>query len=315
MMKRRIAAKGAACANAQGCPSSASTGIDLHVHSVFSDGVKTPNELAMMAHKAHLSYFALCDHDTAEGYAAMQQALSGSRITLIPGTEISTGQSGSTHVLCYGPNVLSPSMTAFLQDIANERIGRAAEIMRLLAREGAVIPEEKQQLLLSSSSVGRTHIARAIIETGAVNTVKQAFDRYLAQGRPAYVPRRLPSTVEAVERLSRMHVVPVLAHPMRTGLQDAALHAFILSLKECGLKGIEVYHPSANAQTARVLDSLARQEKLLVTGGSDYHGDPDSTAHIGRLPAGWETRRQDIDALLDAIASATTYTKGANDHV
>ena len=314
MMKRRIAEKGASCASAQGCPSSASIGIDLHVHSVFSDGLKTPSELAVMAHKARLSYFALCDHDTADGYADMKRALANSRITLIPGAEISTGQSGSTHVLCYGPGVLNPGMTAFLQEIAGERVGRAAEIMRLLAREGVVIPEERQAQLLASSSVGRTHIARAIIETGAVNTVKQAFDRYLAQGRPAYVPRRLPSTTEAVEKLSRMQVVTVLAHPMRTGLADAALHAFILSLKECGLQGIEAYHPSANAQTARMLESLARQERLLVTGGSDYHGDHDSTAHIGRLPSGWQTRKQDIDALFDAIAS-TNHTKGANDHV
>lgn len=314
MMKRRFAEKGASCASAQGCPSSACLGIDLHVHSVFSDGVKTPHELAILAHKAHMDYFALCDHDTADGYAEMKKALENSRITLIPGAEISTGQSGSTHVLCYGSGVLYPDMTAFLQKIAGERVERAKEIMRLLAKEGVTIPEEKQAQLLASSSVGRTHIARAIIETGAVHTVKQAFERYLAQGRPAYVPRSLPSTAEAVEKLSRMQVIPVLAHPMRTGLEDAALHAFILSLKECGLRGVEVYHPSANARTARTLERLARREALLVTGGSDYHGDPDSTAHIGRLPAGWQTRQQDMDALLDAIPS-TKHTKGANAHV
>ena len=116
MMKRLSAAGGAACADAAGCPSSAHTGIDLHVHSVFSDGVKTPAELAQMAKKAGLSYFALCDHDTANGYADMQQALEGSGVSLIPGAEVSTGKSGSTHVLCYGPRVLMPEMTAYLQD-------------------------------------------------------------------------------------------------------------------------------------------------------------------------------------------------------
>ena len=310
MMKRRSAAQGAARAKTGGCPSSDCTGIDLHVHSCFSDGVKTPAELAVMARKAGVDYFALCDHDTAGGYEQMQQALEGSGIALIPGAEISTGQSGSTHVLCYGPNVNGAEMTAFLQSIAQERIGRAEEMIRRLRSEGIVIPEERQAQLLASSSVGRTHLARAIIETGAVNTVKQAFDRYLAQGRPAYVPRKLLSTADVVDRLSRMNVVTVLAHPMRIGLSDEALHAFIHSLKDCGLMGLEAYHPSANARNARALEALAHQENLLVTGGSDYHGDPGSTAHIGRLPSGWQSRRQDIDALYSAIS-----TKGANDHV
>ena len=303
MTKRLLsAAGGAAQANAAGCPSSSSVGIDLHVHSTFSDGAKTPSELAKLVKKAGLAHFALCDHDTANGYAEMQQALEGSGVSLIPGAEVSTGKSGSTHVLCYGASVLTPEMTAYLQGIAQERVGRAEEIMRLLKKQGVEIPEEKQQSLLTASSVGRTHIARAIIETGACHTIQQAFERYLAQGRPAYVPRRLPRTAEAVETLSRMGVVTVLAHPLRMGLEWPVMHAFILSLRECGLKGIEAYHPSAPAKSAQLLEELARQEKLLVTGGSDYHGDPASTAHIGRLPAGWRTRTEDMNALYKAIS-------------
>jgi len=302
-MTKRLwkAAEGAAPANQPGCPLSA-IGLDLHVHSCFSDGVKTPAELARMAQKAGLSYFALCDHDTAGGVSAMQDALDGTGITLVPGVEISTGASGSTHVLCYGPKVLAPEMTAFLQSIAQERVGRAEEIMRLLAKGGIVIPEEKRDALLQSSSVGRTHIARLLIELGVVNTVPQAFDRYLGQGCPAYVPRRLPSTLEAVEAVSRMGVVSVLAHPMRTGLEWPALCAFVRSLQDGGLMGVEAYHPSASSKSARQLESMAREAKLLVTGGSDYHGDPSSAAHIGRLPSGWSKRQSDINALLERIS-------------
>jgi len=314
MMKRRSAAQGAARAKTEGCPSSDCVGIDLHVHSCFSDGVKTLAELAVMAHKAGVSYFALCDHDTANGWADMKKALENSRITLIPGAEISTGQSGSTHVLCYGPKVNSVEMQLFLQSIAQERIGRAEEMMRRLAKEGIFIPEQRQAQLLASSSVGRTHLARAIVERGACSTVKQAFERYLGQGRPAYVPRNLPTTTEAVEKLTDMKVVTVLAHPMRIGLEGTALHAFIQTLKECGLMGLEAYHPSASHSSAKQLETLARQENLLVTGGSDYHGDPGSTAHIGRLPSGWQTRAQDMQALTDAISNMM-HTKGANDHV
>lgn len=314
MTNRLHAAAGrAARADAQGCPSRART-VDLHVHSTCSDGVKTPEELAGLARKTGVDILALCDHDSTAGVTPMHKALDGSGITFVPGVEISTGQGGSTHILCYGSGVLSPPMQRFLQQMAQERIRRAEEMIRLLAREGAVIPQERCERLLASPSVGRPHIARALIELGAVNTVHQAFDRYLAQGRPAYVPRRLLPTAEAVQALSRMNVLAVLAHPVRMGLEHEALHALVRSLQACGLRGLEAWHPSASSKAAAQMDQLARQCNLLVTGGSDYHGDPGSAVHIGRLPSGWDRKREDIESLLHAL-SATTSTKGATRHV
>ena len=98
-----------------------------------------------------------------------------------------------------------------------------------------------------------------------------------------------------------MKVLPVLAHPVRSGVEMPALHALVRSLKECGLAGVEAWHPSANARTARGIDLIARQENLLVTGGSDYHGDPGSAVRIGRLPSGWTARQADLAALEQAI--------------
>lgn len=311
-----LAAKGGAAA--AGCPSAGryagEVGVDLHIHSCFSDGVKTPAELLAMAKKAGVQFLALCDHDTANGVPVMQKLLVDSGITLFPGVEVSTGESGSTHVLCYGPAVLEEEARVFLQQVAQERIGRAEEMMRRLAREGVCIPAQMQQRLLACSSVGRTHLARALIELGVVSTVKQAFERFLSQGRPAYVPRRLPSTAAAVEAFSRMGAVTVLAHPMRMDLETTALHALIASLKECGLQGIEAWHPSS-ARHAAQLDAMARSMNLLVTGGSDYHGDSGSTAHLGRLPSGWHNRMADLSALTRAIVLAHTPTKGVNNHV
>lgn len=299
MMNRLNTAAGrAARANAEGCPSRT---VDLHVHSTFSDGVKTPEELCRMARKTGVEILALCDHDSTGGVDQMREMLADTGITFVPGVEISTGQGGSTHILCYGEAVLSPEMTLFLHEMAQERIQRAAEMIRLLAREGAVIPEEKREALLSSPSVGRPHIARALIETGAVNTVKQAFDRYLAQGRPAYVPRRLLPTAEAVETLSRMKVLTVLAHPVRMNLEHEALHALVRSLQACGLRGLEAWHPSASSKAAAQIDRLARECRLLVTGGSDYHGDAGSTVQMGRLPSGWQERSRDMEALLASL--------------
>ena len=297
------AKRGAAAA---GCPSAGryagEAGVDLHVHSSFSDGAKTPEELLPMIRKAQIQFFALCDHDTADGVPVMRKLLLGSGIAFFPAAEVSTGQSGSTHVLCYGSAVLEEGMRAFLRRIAGERIDRAAEMIARLKRENIIIPEEMQQQLLASSSVGRTHLARALIELGVVSTVRQAFDRYLGQGRPAYVPRKLPATADAVAMLTQMGAVTVLAHPMRMGLELPALRALIASLQECGLRGVEAWHPSS-ARHAALLDEMARSMGLLVTGGSDYHGDPASTVHLGKLPSGWHHRIQDLAALSAAIST------------
>lgn len=300
MMNRPLkAVPGAAHATAAGCPFPL---VDLHVHSVFSDGLKTPDELCAMAAKAGVAHIALCDHDSVNGLPAMREAAAKHGLTMIPGVEISTGRGGKMHILCYGENVESPQMKAFLESMAQERTGRAAAMMEKLANEGIHVPEERRAELLAMPSVGRAHIARELIAMGVVNTMPQAFDRWLLEGRPAYVPRAELATAQTVEKLRAMRVVPVLAHPMRSGLEPTALHAFLHSLIECGLAGVEAWHPSANARAARVLDRLSRQENLLVTGGSDYHGDPGSTVRIGHLPAGWPARQNDLSALKSAIS-------------
>lgn len=299
MMNRPLkAVPGATHAAAAGCPFPL---VDLHVHSVFSDGLKTPDELCAMAVKAGVRTIALCDHDTVNGLPAMREAAGKHGLAMIPGVEISTGRGGKMHILCYGENVESPDMKAFLNGMAQERTGRAAAIMDRLAEEGIHIGEQRRAELLATPSVGRAHIARELIAMGVVNTMQQAFDRYLNEGRPAYVPRTEQPTAQTVEKLCAMRVVPVLAHPMRAGLELPEIHALIRSLVQRGLAGAEAYHPSANARAARMLSSIARQENLLVTGGSDYHGDPGSTVRIGRLPAGWPERESDLSALHSAL--------------
>lgn len=292
------AARGAAHASAQGCPSPACTGVDLHLHSTYSDGLFTPEELCQKARKAGVGTLALTDHDTADGMKDMKVAAEAHGLRLFPGVEVSTGEDGRVHVLCYGENVCREPMTSWLRERAGERTGRAKEMIRLLDGLGIVISEEERARLLAIPTVGRAHIARSLVAMGVVSTVKQAFDRYLAEGKPAYVPRPLLPTAHAVETLRRMKVVTVLAHPVRMNLEWTALQALVNHLRECGLQGLEAFHSSANARTARQLDGLARQCGLLVTGGSDFHGDVGSTLHIGRLPAGWQQWEDDLSALL-----------------
>lgn len=284
-------------------------GIDLHVHSTCSDGAKTPDELARMAQKLGLSHLALCDHDSVLGVEPIRKALAGSEVALLPGVEVSTGEGGSTHILCYGEAVLDAPMRAFLSELAQERVGRAETMLHRLREQGIPLSDEHIQQALAHPCVGRPHIARLLISLGVASTIKQAFDHYLMPGRPAYVPRRVHKTSDVVRIVRGAGAVPVLAHPLRMGLEWPAMHAFVRSLMDCGLMGLEAFHPSATPPKARQLDKLARDCGLLVTGGSDYHADPASTVHMGRLPAGWHTRESDLSALLSA-----TNTKGATHH-
>ena len=301
-MPSNTASQGAAQAGKAGRPlRECGELVDLHLHSTFSDGTRTPEELCRMARKAGVGTLALCDHDTTAGWQAMAQAAQREGLRLIPGVEVSTGESGNVHVLGYGRQLFAEGMQAFLHRVASDRASRAASILDKLGELGHAVPEEVRLSLLQNPGVGRPHIARALIDMGVVNTVKQAFDRLLARGRPAYVPRQLPSTAEAIRTMRSFGVTPVLAHPLQMELDWPAMTALIAEWQGAGLMGLEAYHSSVHAQDARRLDSLARSMGLLVTGGSDYHGDPASTVHIGRLPAGWPGRAEDLSALIKAI--------------
>ena len=253
-----------------------------------------------MARKAGVSLVSLTDHDTVAGVSAMQEEALALGLRFLPGAEISTGSRGTVHVLAYGPAVLSDGMQAFVQSMGADRQQRAAAILNRLNGLGMALDEAVCKELLANPAVGRPHIARAMAAAGMVSTVRQAFDHYLGNGKCAYVPRRETLTRDAVRQIRALGAVPVLAHPLLTGLEWPALCALIEDLQDCGLMGLEVWHASVSSAQARQLDGLARRLGLLVTGGSDYHGDPGSTVHVGHLPAGWHTAADDTDSLLQA---------------
>ena len=300
MSKLPQAAGGAARATAQGGLSCAYKPLksDFHLHSTFSDGVHPPETLCRMAVKTGVQALALTDHDTADGVPAMQEAASALGLICLPGAEVSTGTGGKVHVLAYGPAVLSSGMQDFLKEIRADRQSRAAEMLNRLEREGIAFPGEAKARLLQNPSVGRPHIARAMIELGVVNTVRQAFDRYLGDGKPGCVPRRPLLTRDAVQKIRMLGCVPVLAHPTQAGLEWTALCALMEDLIQCGLMGIEAWHSCVTPAQARQLDAFARRSGLLVTGGSDYHGDAGSTVQLGRLPSG--RPEGDAERLLNA---------------
>lgn len=285
--------------------------VDLHLHSTFSDGLETPLELCARADGLGLTHIALCDHDTTDGLselaigaeavrAARLQRGDGTPFTAFPCVELSSGWGGRTHILGYGLDADDPALRQCLREAEEDRGQRAEKMLGLLKAQGVGIPEELNSVL-ANPRVGRAHIARALVKTGAVSTVQQAFDRYLAEGRSAYVPRKWMSANRAVQILRDAGALIVLAHPCRLGLDDAALSALVDELSAAGLRGLEVFHPSAGRRDVRALELLARRKGLLVTGGSDYHGDRNTRVRMGRLPSGWRTMRRDVDAMLAAM--------------
>ena len=285
------------------------TQADLHVHSVFSDGLLSPEALCGLALHKRITTLALCDHDTLEGLAPMAAmvdalALQGKPLTLIPAIELSTGSGGRTHVLGYGADAESLPLQAAIAELRQKRVLRGLTMVRALDGLGIHMPQALIPQVTEGFALGRPHIARALISMGVVNTVEQAFERYLGEGKPAYVPLEHMSTVQAIAMLQKAGAVPVLAHPMRLWLESQVLEALIISLREAGLMGLEVYHPSANRGDIKTLDIMARRYNLLVTGGSDFHGDRGSRAKLGALPAGWRNWESDVAALQSAVRKA-----------
>lgn len=289
------------------------TTVDLHLHSCFSDGLLTPEALYGLARRKHLRVIALCDHDTTEGLAPMAaqaQALTQAcmPLTCLPAVEISAGSDGHTHLLGYGVHPECAPLQAAMDDLRKRRVTRGRQMVEVLARLGIHIPsDELPNPETAAMAFGRPHIARALVRIGAVRTVEQAFEQYLAEGKPAYMPLGRLTAAQAVALLTQAGAISVLAHPARLHLPAESLEALVLSLQAKGLRGLEVFHPSANRAQCKQFYAMARRLNLLITGGSDFHGDGGSRAVLGGLPAGWHTVEDDVAALMAAMAAAPFY--------
>lgn len=280
----------------------ASYPVDLHMHSRFSDGLHTPHELAEMAKKLCLNTIALSDHDTVSGIAAMKAAVETvnrdgeAPLRLIPALELSCGADSHTHILGYGVDENHPLLLRELDAARNRRLNRMEQMLKRMGAQGAVFSKDALARLLTPGT-GRAHLARELITMGMVNTMQQAFDRYLGPGCPGYVSMDRLSAAEGVRLLRETGAVPVLAHPMRLRLTEEARLALMEELAAAGLGGVEAWHPSVDRQQAIRLDRWARQKGLLVTGGSDFHGDPNTSVSMARMPSGWITWQEDLQRL------------------
>ncbi len=240
---------------------------DLHLHTTASDGQLRPSELIGLARKHHLNTIAITDHDTTDGLLEAQQAADGS-IVIVPGIELSAEENEvDVHMLGYYVPVDDKDFQAALVGFRDDRLSRGQGMVEKLAALGKPISWERVLELADGGSVGRPHVARAMVEAGHVESVNAAFDRYLHHGGPAYVARKRLSPEEAVALIHAAGGVAVMAHP---GLVPDYL-AVLERLVAAGLDGVEYNHPRNTANVRENVRAVALKHHLIMTGGSDFH--------------------------------------------
>jgi predicted metal-dependent phosphoesterase TrpH len=245
--------------------------VDLHTHSTASDGLYSPSDLLHQAKEAGLRVLALTDHDTTNGIAEARQAAQALDIELIPGIEINTDIGGrEVHVLGYFPEYERPAFQEVLQTLRDARELRGQRMVEKLNQQGVHISWERVREI-ARGTVGRPHVARALMEAGYVHSVAEAFDKYIGSNCPAYVPRYKLSPEDAIHFIASANGLPVMAHPFtQPGIET--LRERITGMRQAGLIGIEAYYGPYTPEQVQTLIELAEQYHLIATGGSDYHG-------------------------------------------
>lgn len=257
-------------------------GADLHLHTTCSDGAYTPEALAAAARKINLRTIAVTDHDSVDGVAAVQRAAEGTGVEVVPGIEIGTALGDDAreeiHIVGLFVDPQNAELRAVAEHIRRARIDRALEMIEKLNHIG--IPLRSDDVLASArgGSVGRLHIAQALLRTKRIGCIGEAFQRWLGQGGPAYVPRERPSIGETIRLIHGAGGVAVMAHPAKTG-RDADIPALIAA----GLDGLEVYCGDQSRDKEAHYLKLAAAQSLLVSGGSDCHGTNKDRALIGQV--------------------------------
>jgi hypothetical protein len=245
--------------------------IDLHTHSTASDGLYTPTELLHRAHEVGLRVLALTDHDSTGGLAEAAEAAHALAIDFIPGIEINTDvDGGEVHVLGYFVEYQRPAFQAILRILRDARERRGQRMVELLNEEGVQISWQRVREI-ARGAVGRPHVARALLETGYVQRIAEAFEKYIGKGCLAYVPRYKLSPKDAVHLIASANGLPVIAHPIEMpGIDE--LRNWLPELCQAGLVGLETYYGPYTTEQEQALRALAAEFSLIPTGGTDFHG-------------------------------------------
>lgn len=256
--------------------------IDLHVHSTESDGTNTPEELVLLAKEAGLCAFALTDHDTVGGLKRARLMAEKEGIELVPGIELSTDYEGcEVHILGYYIDENDSFFLKRLQDFVDSRNHRNEKMIALLQQEGFAITMEELLFENPNSVITRAHFARFLVEHGMVKNRETVFSKYLGDGCRCYVPREKIDPFEAVKLIRLGGGVAFFAHPVLCHMNHERLKQFIKDLKHAGLTGIEAIYSSNSLGDEQNLKQIAKENDLLISGGSDFHGENKPHLHLG----------------------------------
>ena len=256
---------------------------DLHVHSYFSDGTFSPQDIVSEALKRGLSCISITDHDTVEAIPIARQS-GADKLEVVPGIELTAESGGQEiHILGYLIEYDDPGFLKMLKEMQSVRIKRIYEICKKLKKLGVGIEPEEIFSLSSKGSVGRLHVARALHEKGHVFSLADAFYRYIGDKGPAYVGKFKMTPKEAIGWILKVKGIPVLAHP--NTLSD---NAVIADFVKAGIMGIEAIYPEYSEYQTNEFIKIAEKYNLLITGGSDCHGMAKEDVHLGKIKLPYE---------------------------
>lgn len=254
---------------------------DLHLHTRFSDGTETPQRVVELAKEAGLSAIAITDHDNTEALAVAEPVAKRLGIELIPGIEMSASTQGrEVHILGFFMDIKHPAFCKHLEEQKARRIKRVYQSCEQLKSVGVTIDPNEVLALAGDGTVGRPHVARILLKHGHVSAMAEAFDKYLAEGKPGYVQGSIMEPSGIIRLIRDAGGVPVLAHPIY--LKDDSL---VAQFAREGLVGLEVYHSGHTPEVVLRYERMARELNLLPTGGSDFHGDAKEGLPVGAVKA------------------------------
>lgn len=259
--------------------------IDLHIHTTASDGSSSPSEVCQMAIDKGLAAIAITDHDTTGGISEALSYTQNRNIEVIPGIEMScTYNETEIHILGYFVDYRNPELLKKLDDIKEKRMERNLRMCRLFQNDGIDMTIEKLQAGNPDCVITRANFARVLLDEGVIKTKEQAFKHYIGKKNKYYLPKDNLTAEEGMEILGKYSNGAFLAHPLLYKLGYNQIDCMLDYLKSLGLKGVEVYHSSNNSYESGRLKAMAESKGLLISGGTDYHGDikPDIQIGCGR---------------------------------
>jgi predicted metal-dependent phosphoesterase TrpH len=242
--------------------------VDLHIHTIFSDGMYSPEEVVTLASRANISIISITDHDTVEGIEPVLEAAKNLGLTVIPGVELSARKENkSVHILGYFIDYKNAGLVDFLKWMKKARYERAEKVLEKLKSFGIKLNMQEVVEEAGLGVIGRPHIAEVLVKRGSVNGIGEAFAKYLGYGKPCYVPKANVNPKEAIDVIKDATGIPILAHPGLLSQDD-----WIPELVEDGLEGIEVWYSRHSKNQIKKYKRIAQTHNLLMSGGSDSHG-------------------------------------------